>query len=430
MGRLSLILKCVFFVFCLLSSGIQRVHAHGEHNLEPFVRMRGLTFFNISFSHSTLKVNETMTVAGKFRMMESWPRMLPEPELSWIGVLVPGPKLATKERWINGQFMQNAFHIEIGRLYDFKLVLQARQPGRYHIHPMVNLSGTGGLVGPAKWIEVLPGDSPPSYEVQLSATGETIDLEHFGFSRIVSWHLVFGLMGLGWLGYWASKPLLVRHMLLLEGVDDEQFSRRDRKVAGVFSAGLGLVLLGGLWITNTNMPPTIPHQTPRAWNLPDTESLPKTIRTGVIEMRYHPATRTLSVQVEVRNAGESPVLLRKFVTSYLSFINRESFTAYPDPEGKAMVMDVHPSGLIQPGETQTLSLTMQDTVWDRDRFIAFDQPQLSAAGMLVFVDPQPPSGQELPLIMVSNDREAPGVPWNLVRSVNEVYSNLQVDFGR
>ncbi len=430
MGRFAQILTGAFIVFCLLGSSTARVYAHGEHNLEPFVRMRGLAFFNVSFSHSTLKVNETMTVTGKFRMMESWPRMLPEPELSWIGILVPGPKLATRERWINGQFMQNAFHIEIGRLYDFKLVLQARQPGRYHIHPLVNLSGTGGLVGPAKWIEVLPGDNPPSYEVQLSATGETIDLEHFGFSRIVSWHLVFSLMGLGWLGYWASKPLLVRHMLLLEGVDDEQFSARDRKVAGIFSALLGLVLVGGLWITNANMPPTIPHQTPRTWNLPDTEPLPKTVQTDIKEMRYHPTTRALSVQVEVSNPGESPVLLRKFVTSYLSFINKESFTAYPDPDGKAMIMDVQPSGLIQPGETQTLTLTMQDTVWDRDRFIAFDQPQLSAAGTLVFVDPHPPSGQDLPLIMVSNDREAPGVPWDLVRSVNEVYANLQVDFGR
>ena len=91
-------------------------------------------------------------------------------------------------------------------------------------------------------------------------------------------------------------------------------------------------------------------------------------------------------------------------------------------------MDVQPSGLIQPGQTSELTLSMQDSVWDRDRFIAFDQPQLSAAGTLVFVEPQPPAGQALPLIMHSNDREAPGVPWELVRSANEVYANLQVDF--
>lgn len=412
----------------LLSATPTPLSAHGEHNLEPFVRMRGLAFFNVSFSHDRLKVNETMTISGKFRMMESWPRILPEPELSWIGILVPGPKLATKERWINGRFIQNAFHIEIGRLYDFRLVLQARQPGRYHVHPMINLAGTGGLVGPAKWVEVEPGDSPPSYRVTLSATGETIDLEHFGFGRIVGWHLVFGLLGVAWLVYWATKPLLVRHMLLLEGVDEEQFSRRDRTVAGVFGAVLAAVLIGGLWITNANMPPTIPHQTPREWNLPDSQPLPQAVRTTIKEMRYQPTSRALRVQVEVTNLAESPVLLRKFTTSYLSFVNRDSLGAYPDPEGTALLMDVQPSGLIQPGQTSELTLSMQDSVWDRDRFIAFDQPQLSAAGTLIFVEPQPPAGQTLPLIMHSNDREAPGVPWELVRSANEVYANLQVDF--
>ena len=293
---------------------------------------------------------------------------------------------------------------------------------------MINLAGTGGLVGPAKWIEVEPGDSPPSYQVQLSATGETIDLEHFGFGRILGWHLAFGLLGVAWLVYWATKPLLVRHMLLLEGVDEEQFSRRDKRVAGVFGAALAAVLIGGLWITNASMPPTIPHQTPREWNLPDSQPLPGAVQTTVKEMRYQPTSRALRVQVEVTNLAESPVLLRKFTTSYLSFVNRDSLGAYPDPEGRALLMDVQPSGLIQPGQTSLLTLTMQDSVWDRDRFVAFDQPQLSAAGTLVFVEPQPPAGQVLPLVMHSNDREAPGVPWELVRSANEVYANLQVDF--
>ena len=53
--------------------------AHGEHNLEPFVRMRGVSFFNVEFSHERLAVNETMTVTGKFRVMNSWPRILTTP---------------------------------------------------------------------------------------------------------------------------------------------------------------------------------------------------------------------------------------------------------------------------------------------------------------------------------------------------------------
>jgi hypothetical protein len=64
MGRLAPILTGAFVVFCLLGSDTARVYAHGEHNLEPFIRMRGVTFFNVSFSHDRLNVNVTMTVTG------------------------------------------------------------------------------------------------------------------------------------------------------------------------------------------------------------------------------------------------------------------------------------------------------------------------------------------------------------------------------
>ena len=135
-------LVCLFAVFNSISA-----RAHGEHNLEPFVRMSGVSFFNVHFSKDRLKVNETVTLTGKFRVMNSWPRMLATPELGWIGVLVPGPKLAVRERWVNGKFIQNAFNVDLGELYDFKMILQAREPGRYHVHPMINLSGTGVWLG-------------------------------------------------------------------------------------------------------------------------------------------------------------------------------------------------------------------------------------------------------------------------------------------
>ena len=126
------------------------VHAHGEHNLEPFIRMRGISFFNVEFSHERLAVNETMTVTGKFRAMNSWPRMLTTPELAWIGVLVPGPKLAVRERWVNGRFIQNAFNIELGALYDFKMILQARRAGPVSCPPLDQSVRYGRAGGPGQ----------------------------------------------------------------------------------------------------------------------------------------------------------------------------------------------------------------------------------------------------------------------------------------
>ena len=403
--------------------------AHGEHNLEPFVRMRGVSFFNVEFSHERLAVNETMTVTGKFRVMNSWPRILTTPELAWIGILVPGPKLAVRERWVNDRFIQNAFNIELGGIYDFKMILQAREPGRYHIHPMVNLSGTGGLVGPAKWITVVPGGAPPSYTVQIPATGETIDLEHYGFGRVVGWHVVFGILGLAWLGYWARRPLLVRYALLLKGVDEEQITPADRRTSLIFGVVLVVLIVGGLWVTNSGRPPIIPHQTARMWDL-SSLSHPSAVQTTVKELRYNTTKRSLSMQVEATNTSDQAVVLRKFTTSYLSFINPATHDLYPDTQSEIPAMQVEPDGLIQPGETKLLMLTMQDAIWETDRFIEFDQPQITAAGVLVFTDAQPLTVEDLQPIMMGNSREGLGVPWEHISSLSEVYSNIQIDFGR
>lgn len=426
-GRRAALAACLVIAACLLD--VRPAAAHGEHNLEPFVRMRSVAFFDVRFSHDALAVNETMTVTGKFRVMNSWPRMLTEPELSWIGVLVPGPKLAVRERWVNGRFIQNAFHIRLGELYDFKLLLQAREPGRYHVHPMVNLSGTGGLVGPAKWIRVTPGDAPPSYTVEIPATGETIDLEHYGFGRIVGWHVAFGLLGLAWLGYWARRPMLVRAALLAKGVDEEQFTSADRRASYVIGAVLLLILAGGLWATNRNKPPTIPHQAARTWDLTGLPQ-PAAVHTEIREMRYGTTERAFAMQLDATNTSEQPVVLRKFTTSYLSFVNEATQALYPDAEHDLPLMRVEPGGPIPPGETVRLTVTVQDAVWETDRFIEIDQPQITAAGMLVFTDARPLPSDRLEPIMLGNDREGLGVPWPHVVSLNEVYSNLQMDFGR
>ena len=424
---LSKTCAAVTLILSLCTVGSSFVHAHGEHNLEPFVRMRGVAFFNVEFSHDQLKVNETMTVTGKFRLMNSWPRMLSTPELSWIGVLVPGPKLAVRERWVNDRFIQNAFNIELGELYDFKMILQAREPGRYHVHPMINLSGTGGLVGPAQWVTVTPGDAPPSYTIEIPATGEVVDLEHYGFDRVVSWQVVFAALGIAWLVYWARRPLLVRHALLVEGVDDEQITPTDRRASVIFGVVLVVIVIGGLWITSSGSPPIIPHQAARMWDMAGIPQ-PSAVETKVKELRYQTTERSLSIEVEATNTSEQSVLLRKFTTSYLSFINQDTQDLYPDSQNELPLMQVEPSGLLQPGETKLLTLTIQDAIWETDRFIEFDQPQITAAGMLVFTNAQPLQAGDLQPIMMSNSRVGLGVPWEHISSINEVYSNLQIDF--
>ena len=125
--------------------------------------------------------------------------------------------------------------------------------------------------------------------------------------------LLFGLLGVVWLGYWAARPLLVRYALLLQGVDDEQFTDKDRKFTAIFAAILGLIIIGGLWMTSSGQPPTIPLQTGRMWDLSGLPH-PNSVDTVVKEIRYHTTERTMTLMVEATNRAERSVVLRKFST--------------------------------------------------------------------------------------------------------------------
>jgi methane/ammonia monooxygenase subunit B len=411
-------------LFLAVAPGI--AGAHGERNLESFVRMRGVTFLDVQFSTDRLAVNETMTIRGKFRLMRSWPRELKLPELAYLNVLVPGPRLGVVARRLNGQFVQNSFHIEPGKLYDFELTLRARDPGTWHVHPLVNLSGTGSMVGPGRWVTVVPGSGPPTFPVTLAATGETIDLETFGLGRVVLWHGLFLVLGGAWLLYWIRKPILVRYVLLSRGVDQEQFTPLDRKVTAIVAAVTIVVVAAGLAFTATGRPVTIPHQVQDTWELPEVP-VPSAVETTVKEFSYDPARRTVALVVQATNRSERPVLLRKFATAYISFVADHSLDLAPKPEGWIPSFEVEPKGPIAPGETRILTLRLEDAVWQTERLVDYDQPQVTAAGLLVFVDPEGGAEGSEP-VLVRHDREMPELPWSRVASVNEVFGDLRLRF--
>ena len=157
---------------------------------------------------------------------------------------------------------------------------------------------------------------------------------------------------------------------------------------------------------------------------------PDAVQVEVGEFRYDTAKRSLTLRVKATNTSGQPVLLRKFTTSYLSFINEETQGLYPGPPDQVPTMLVWPNGLIEPSQTADLTITIQDAVWETDRFIEFDQPQITAAGMLVFTTNQPLSEEGMEPMMLGNSLEGPGVPWTNVASINEIYSNLQIAFGK
>jgi len=157
----------------------------------------------------------------------------------------------------------NTVSLELGRDYEFKLVLQGRYPGSYHLHPMVNVQGGGPLVGPGQWVTVT-GDASSFSNPVTTLTGQTIDLETYGLSRVVAWHLMTIVLAVAWLGFWLlPRPFLGRLLMVEQGAEKELISVRDRQVGWAFLLAAVLLVAGGYYTTQAAYPVTIPLQTAR-----------------------------------------------------------------------------------------------------------------------------------------------------------------------
>ena len=182
--------------------------AHGEKAQEPFLRMRSFLYYDVEWSTTKVQVGEEVVVSGRFRVFEEWPKVLDRPDNAFLNIGVPGPVFVRKSSKLNGVPLYNTTSLEVGRDYEFEVVLKARKPGRHHVHPMVNVESAGPLVGPGQWVEVV-GDMAGFTNTVTTITGETVDLENHGFANVVTWHVVWVTIGIAWLIYWFRRPMFI-----------------------------------------------------------------------------------------------------------------------------------------------------------------------------------------------------------------------------
>src|SRR5882724_9688408 len=136
--------------------------AHGERAQEGFLRMRTVAWQDVQFSSSNVKQGERLVITGKVKVLESWPQTLEAPQLGYVNVTASGPHFVMKERIINGHPAPASFSLEKGGVYEFRMVLEGRTPGYWHVHPTLYVLHTGGLVGPGQWTTV--GAVPGGYQ--------------------------------------------------------------------------------------------------------------------------------------------------------------------------------------------------------------------------------------------------------------------------
>ena len=239
---------------CCVTLAPSGAAAHGEKALEPFIRMRTIQWYDVQWSREKLNVNDELVITGKFHVAEDWPRGVPKPDATYLNVSSPGPVFIRTERYLNGQSSVSSAALKLGGDYDFKIVLKARLPGRYHLHPFFNLHDAGAVMGPGQWFEVA-GD-PAAFTNQVKTlNGDMIDMESYGLANGVAWHAFWIVLGSAWLLWWVRRPLfLPRYKMLQLGQEKALITPLDRKIAVLMLAGVPLFVFGAQAMTDRRYP--------------------------------------------------------------------------------------------------------------------------------------------------------------------------------
>jgi methane/ammonia monooxygenase subunit B len=360
--------------------------AHGERSQEAFLREDTVAFTDVTFSTTTVKQGEPLTITGTARILDTWPKTLAEPTTGFVGVTAPGPVMLMKERTVNGTNTPGSIFTKKGGVYQFNMTLVGRQPGRWHVHPVFAVEGAGTLIGPGQWITVEQGAGEFNNPITLN-NGQTVNLENYMVGPLVVWQWLGLLVGLGWLLYWiVPKPTVTRLAvtsripLNTDGQDVGLITKKDHRMMTYFAIGTSVLLLAG-WLYQQNaFPVKIPQQVVR-FEPPALPEPPHFARATASGATYDPATKALLMDVEVTNDGDKPMALNRFIIGNLAFDNQSVATA-----GTDHVMTVDSTQPIQPGETRLVKLTLRDQALEDERLIPLDEPVLAIGGLLAFED--------------------------------------------
>jgi methane/ammonia monooxygenase subunit B len=383
---LSLLLGCAAALTTAAAA-----YAHGENAQEGFLRMETVAFSNVQFSKDTIKQGEEYTITGKASLLSTWPRTLGEPDTGFVNVTAPGPVVLMKERLVNGAAAPDAIFVKKGNAYDFKLTLIGRDVGRWHVHPTFAVAGSGTLIGPGQWITVQDAGGFANNVTLLN--GQVANLENYGLGQLTIFHWLGFAIGMVWMLYWtvpaigganhrtvSKLPVTLRIPLNTDGQDIGLITKRDHTVSNwLLIATIALLAVGWIY-QSVSFPIKIPQQVWR-FTPPELPAQPEFAKALPKDASFDPQTSTLVMNVDVTNTGTSPMTLKGFTTSSLTFVDQTSAAT-----GAEHVMVIAPTNTIAPGETKTLTLTLRDPVWRDTRMIEVNRPRIEVAGQLLFQD--------------------------------------------
>ncbi|MGB0956335.1 MAG: bacterial ammonia monooxygenase, subunit AmoB [Panacagrimonas sp.] len=392
MRTLKTLLVALLGLVTLLMAHMPVAMAHGERAQMPQLRMRAVHWIDVEFSTVQLSVNDILKITGKFMPSEFWPHHVNSIEdTAYLNIGVPGPSFVRLESRVNGVPMIRSTSFRKGELYDFEIVLKARKPGRYHVHTVINVKGTGPIIGPAIWVEVT-GDPAVFENTANTLLGQTIDLESYGFSNVKLWSALWFAMGLAWFLYWLTKcPIAIPRFKRVSelGPDaDRMITTMDRRIGGIFLVLTVTLIAGGFVYAQEKWPITTPLQTGKI-DVPPLEQPVNPVNARLIEARYRIPGRSFRLELDVTNTGDSPVTVGEFAAGNLRFINAEVLDVQPRDEHDLVASDaLRVEGApVAPGETRRVVLYADDAMWETERMTTMiASPDAVVAGLLFFFD--------------------------------------------
>ena len=370
------------------------VLAHGERAQLASMRMRTMHWLDFQVSTTTAKVGEIVTIRGSFSPSEHWPEQLPNiSDTGFLNVGVPGPAFIRIDSSVNGVPMIRSTAFHAGKVYEYEVVLRARLPGRYHVHPLINVKDAGTLVGKGAWVEVVAveGDEP-FVNNATTMFGEVIDLETHGLQNVINWHIVWIVMGVAWLVFWlARKQLFIPRFMKVRYLKEEAndlITKKDFMVSGVFfTVTLAIILGGYLWAEN-KFPITIPLQTGKV--VVEAPDIPKGgLTIEVKDASYILAGRSLAMHTRMTNNSGRPLRIAEFMTANIRFFNPDVgvSTAYENEEMVAVDGLNASVDVIAPGQTVDVDLVAEDALWEKYRMTGMiHDPDSRFAGIVFYYD--------------------------------------------
>lgn len=389
---------------------------HGERTHAPSLRMRSIQFYDVTWQGAgEMKVGDKVTMTGKiyFPPELNWPTTLQKPDIGYLQTSGPAAVFAKIESYISEvPMVQSASGLAMGKTYTFKLVMQARIPGKWHIHPSVQMVGNGPIVGPGLWTDVTGSWS----DYKLSGTAgqeKDIIIENLGtyaLDAVYGWHAVWFVMGIIWMLWWVKRPTLVpRHRAVQEDLGKELLITRADKKMGVLMLCVTLALvIGGAMNANAKYNGIVPLQTGNVPVFPLPEQNSQLVVKGINSV-YTIPKRSMSVEINVTNNGDKPVKLGEFATAGIRFVMapetlggaagqalEDSVEVYNQGEGEGFVEEYvrevlevkdGDTSAILPGESRTLTLVIADAVWEiQGLSMIVESPVRRVGGLVYFFD--------------------------------------------